>query len=340
MADSEAKGGSVEEGDGTRTGMLESAFSADDYVNNKTPSQLAAEAEEKEEKERKRVASEKEKSEALAKQIEMRERVRAAHEMVETTKGLPEYVDGRTLYRNIQERRFNYNVETGKLTCSFETLPTEAMHYDAFRNAIATLPCKDALTDLQYEANVNQVELDLENVRALMYSQYAEMKKSCQEELEHKMSCTAGYSVFMSRQAYVTPQGYARWDSDTTNEASEEGIVSPSLAAYSTEGPEDFPFNFGWRLRKLSGPGADTSLYFACCANDVCRRKNFIISYDTYVAPVKVVSHLRHFEHKPPSLKPFALVVEDHLKEKHWGQLLQTGWAEKIETREKESKTA
>jgi len=317
--------------------MLEHALGFDvEEKHEKTVEERRAEADAKEEA---RLELEREKSAALAKQIEMRERVRAAHELVDKTKTLPDYVDGRNLYRNIQERRFNYNVELGKLSCSFETLPIEPMHYDAFRKANATPDSQAALMDLQYEANVNQIELDEENIRVLMFAEYAEMKRSCQEELMEKMTHTAGVSVHLAKQAFVTPQGYAKWDSETTSLESEEGIVSAELAAFSPEMAEDFPFNFGWRLRKLSGKGSDTHIYFACCANDTCRRKNFVIDYDTFVPPPKIISHLRHFEPKPPAIKSFALVVEEHLKEKHWGQLLQTGWAEKIENREKEQKT-
>jgi hypothetical protein len=128
------------------------------------------------------------------------------------------------------------------------------------------------------------------------------------------------------------------------------------LALHSQHANEEFPFNFGLRLRKSdpSDPRYHDTIYFHCLASDKCRASRIhtavsydtdrsgtrsgtsytesgIISYDcTPIEPTKPKSVYRGTKAGIPIIeykRPFVDYVVQHLEECHWNMLVQFGFA-------------
>ena len=246
------------------------------------------------------------------------------------------WVDARERFPGILERRFQYNFENGKVTASFETPPEARIKINVFRSGTVTDARIFWGKDLQYAANTRKgedKEVDPEDIRSLCNDVYAELKASAFEEIADKVTHTAGEAVFAAQQALLAelPPDFCFWDHDQA-----KGTLPDLLAQASPEPSTAYPYNFGLRLRRLSGPGSQTVIHFYCLASDKCRRRaqqqqaQAAIQFDcSPPVPPPVKSLLKGTNLQPVPRKPLSMrtVVEAHLQDEHWQQLLQTGWA-------------
>ena len=295
---------------------------------------------------------------ALARQIEMRERIAAAYACVEFirtaaaddepvemptceywpaewARSVPQprpWTDARELFPVILERRFQYNFENGKVTASFETRPDARIKVNVFRSGNISEDRVFWGKDLQYEANTRKgddKEVAPEHIRTLCNDVYTEMKASAHAEIAEKVLHTAGEAVWAAQRELVSspPDGFVHWDEDIA-----QGTLPALLQHSSPEESTAYPYNFGVRLRQLTGPTAECIIHFRCLANEKCRRKGkeTIIQFDCQPpAPPPIKSLYKGTNLQSPPRKPLPLrkIIEQHLQDEHWNQLMQTGWA-------------
>ena len=276
-------------------------------------------------------AAEAEEKTALARQIEMRERVAAAHTAVDAALSAPSYIDARTLHTSILERRFQYNFENAKLSLTFETNPSARIKLNVFRKARLTREQMQWLQDLQYEANVKQGEVSDEDLRALCNAAYTLLKQSALEEISARLLCTAGESVYAAQQALLQhpPEGLIPWHVDA-----HLGTLPPLMHDASPESCTDYPFSFGLRMRRTDGPGSQSCVHFFCLANDKCRSARRVIVIDTNDPPPPPLKSLYKgtigLVPAPKEQQSVRTLIERHLQEEHWNTLLATGWASTV----------
>lgn len=170
-------------------------------------------------------------SNALARQIEMRDRVTAAFAAIDsilTATSAPQpfqhcsywpehfmnidpaqvYIDGRTECSLILERRFQYGIETGKLSASFETRPEARIKINSFRSETINEERIYWGKDLQYSANIKSKNgeppvVEEELLRALCNDVYRRLKRSALLEIEEKMKYTASEGVYNGQQYFM-----------------------------------------------------------------------------------------------------------------------------------------
>ena len=80
---------------------------------------------------------------------------------------------------------------------------------------------------------------------------------------------------------------------------------------------EDFPFNFGIRIREKVN---HSKAYFRCMANDKCRCRPTLLPLN--VEEVKGQSRVVKIHYRSD-----VKIVEDHLREEHWNQLIQLNYS-------------
>jgi len=102
----------------------------------------------------------------------------------------------------------------------------------------------------------------------------------------------------------------------------------------SPEASSAYPYNFGVRMRRRTGRGSDSVIHFYCLASDKCRRRNFVVQFECNPPeppPVKSLYKGTNLQKPPRAPQSLRKIVEAHLQDDHWGQLLQTGWAPAIQ---------
>ena len=270
------------------------------------------------------------------------------------------WTDARELFPVILERRFQYNFENGKVTASFETRPDARIKVNVFRSGNITEDRVFWGKDLQYEANTRKgddKEVAPEHIRTLCNDVYTEMKASAHAEITEKMLHTAGEAVWAAQRELIAspPNGFVYWDDDIS-----QGTLPALLQLSSPEESTAYPFNFGVRLRLRTATGTATGtatatgtgtghsvsarqakdlaseaeriIHFRCLASEKCRRKGkeTIIQFDCQPpAPPPIKSLYKGTNLQQPPRKPQTLrkIIEQHLQDEHWHQLMQTGWA-------------
>ena len=165
--------------------------------------------------EEERVEDERLKALALQRQLEMRAKVEEARRGMNALKEDDTIVDGRTLHLNVTERVYRYNYDTGELKTSFvshEDWKAMPRRVEVFRSAFTSFDNVEMLNMLMYEANTERKDLDDEELRLVLNTQYTEMKSDAECELLYRARMTAGSHVWEAKKNYVYPEGYASWE--------------------------------------------------------------------------------------------------------------------------------
>ena len=138
--------------------------------------------------------------EALRRTAEAREKVAAARYIVDSLhadRANGDTVDGRKMHMSCIERGFFYNYDNGNLKTSFVSAPgvISARPVEVFRMCFTTPANVETLNDILYEANINKVEIDMEEVRIVLNPDYIMMKRDAEREILYRKQMSAGKRV-------------------------------------------------------------------------------------------------------------------------------------------------
>lgn len=212
------------------------------------------------------------------------------------------YIDPRLLNLYAIERKHFYVYDDGILKTTFINDRSAKVRCTVFRQVTVDDEKKQDLLDIKHQADRTNVEVDDEIVRLILSQEYHLMKESAEQELLENQSKPSGLGVHRAVDSYTIPDAFAKVDYDFYREYNyypfTYGLVLVKVATASESDATT--------VSASTSGSYDSTLYFACCASDQCRRKRVMIELKASISKEKKHEY-----------------VERHLKESHWNQLIQ-----------------
>lgn len=198
------------------------------------------------------------------------------------------------------EKSFNYLFREGEVRCAYRSAEHLQIQLKLFKRATVPDEVRNRLQEMKDISDTNGDEADMDEVRRSVDPEIQEFRKQALAEIKHAQTQTAGIQVGQAVLNYCVPTNFERVIDSHSN---------------SKTGIDNYPFNFGVRIRSTTNP---LRVYFVCLANDDCRTKHTQLQINQSAFNSKGNSRLT-----PKQFPSDEEVVVHHLQDQHWGQLVQ-----------------